>query len=76
MFVLGIGKDVDPSELNQIASAPKNVFRVNSFEDLGNKANEAKRGICIRGKFMVVVFSTIFSTDLSFVDRKRNSYFR
>ena len=49
MFVLGIGKNVDSSELNQIASGPNNVFRVDSFKDLYNKANEAKRGICILG---------------------------
>ena len=49
VFVLGIGKDVDPSELNQIASGPKNVFRVDSFADLDEKSNEYKRGICILG---------------------------
>ena len=49
VFVLGIGKDVDSSELSQIASEPNNVFRVDSFKDLYNKANEAKRGICILG---------------------------
>ena len=49
MFVLGIGEDVDPSELQQIASGPKNVFKVDSFEDLDVKSNEYKRGICYRG---------------------------
>ena len=49
VFVLGIGKDVDPSELNQIASGPKNVFTVDSFEDLEDKAGEIKRGICVLG---------------------------
>ena len=49
MFVLGIGKDVDSSELNQIASRPKNVLTVDSFEDLDDKANEIKRGICVLG---------------------------
>ena len=49
VFVLGIGEDVDPSELNQIASAPMNVFRVDSFADLDEKSNEYKRGICILG---------------------------
>lgn len=47
MFVLGIGKGVDPAELNQIASGPENVFTVDSFEDLDEKANEIKRGICV-----------------------------
>ena len=49
VFVLGIGKDVDSSELNEIASGPNNVLTVDSFEDLYNKANEAKIGICILG---------------------------
>ena len=49
VFVLGIGNDVDSSELNQIASGPNNVFTVDSFGELYNKANEAKRGICILG---------------------------
>lgn len=47
VFVLGIGKGVDPAELNQIASGPENVFTVDSFEDLDEKANEIKRGICV-----------------------------
>ena len=51
MFVLGIGNDVDPSELNQIAAGPKNVFTVDSFEDLEEKANEIKKGICVLGMF-------------------------
>ena len=49
VFVLGIGKNVDPSELNQIAAGPKNVFTVDSFEDLVEKAKEIKRGICVLG---------------------------
>ena len=49
VFVLGIGKDVDPQELNKIASGPDNVFRVDSFEDLDDKANQLKRGICVLG---------------------------
>ena len=49
MFVLGIGKEVDPSELSKIASGPDNVFTVDSFEDLDEKANSIKRGICKLG---------------------------
>ena len=49
MFVLGIGEDADPSELQQIASGPKNVFKVDSFEDLDVKSNEYNRGICYLG---------------------------
>lgn len=50
VFVLGIGKDVDNLELNDIASRPGNVFTVDSFQDLDKKANEIKRGICILGR--------------------------
>ena len=53
VFVLGIGNDVDPSELSKIASGPKNVFTVDSFEDLVDKSNELKRGICILGMFKI-----------------------
>ena len=49
VFVLGIGNDVDASELNQIASGPRNVFTVDSFGDLSNRANSIKRGICKLG---------------------------
>ena len=49
VFVLGIGKDVDNSELTEIASSPDNIFAVDSFKDLHRKADEAKRGICILG---------------------------
>ena len=49
VFVLGIGKDVDPSELNQIASGPKNVFTVDSIKELDEGSNELKRGICVLG---------------------------
>ena len=56
MFVLGIGKDVDTTELNQIASGPDNVFRVDSFKDLYDKAPQAKTGICVLG----IVFFRFF----------------
>ena len=49
VFVLGIGSDVDSSELKQIASEANNVFTVDSYKELFNKADEAKRGICILG---------------------------
>ena len=49
VFVLGIGKDVDPSELNKIASSPRNVFTVDSYEDLDDKSEDVKRGICVLG---------------------------
>lgn len=52
VFVLGIGKDVDDSELDQIASGSNNVFTVDAFEDLDDKVDGAKRGICILGKLI------------------------
>ena len=66
VFVLGIGKDVDPSELNQIASGPKNVFTADSFEDLEDKANELKRGICILGMYKLFVFHALLKNNLCF----------
>ena len=63
VFVLGIGKSVDPAELNQIASGPKNVFTVDSFKDLKDKVHEIKRGICIAGIvgfFNEVIHSFLF----------------
>ena len=59
MFVLGIGKDVDPSELEQIASRSDNVFTVDSFDDLDDKADELKRGICILGIFFYLLFQSV-----------------
>lgn len=47
VFVLGIGNDVEESELNEIASSPKDVFRVDSYEELSGIADAAKGGICI-----------------------------
>ena len=66
VFVLGIGKDVEPSELNQIASGPKNVFTVDSFEDLNDKAKELKRGICILGMYKLFVFHALLKNNLCF----------
>ena len=56
MFVLGIGNDVDPSELSKIASGPNNVFTVDSFEDLEDKADSIKRGICKLGIVCMCLF--------------------
>ena len=61
MFVLGIGKDVDTSELNEIASGPNNVFRVDSFEDLDDNADVIKRGIC--------KFGTVCNGIVSFISK-------
>ena len=59
MFVLGIGKDVDTSELNKIASGPNNVFKVDSFEDLDDSADVIKRGICKFGMVCNGILSSI-----------------
>ena len=56
VFVLGVGKEVDPLELSKIASASDNVFRVDSFEDLDDKANSIKRGICKLGIVCICLF--------------------
>ena len=56
VFVLGIGKDVDLSELNQIASGPDNVFKVDSFEELEDKADELKKGICVKGILLMSLY--------------------
>ena len=62
VFVLGIGKDVDNSELSQIASSPDNVFTVDSFEELEERSNSLKRGICQLGKwrYLFFFFSVLF----------------
>ena len=62
VFILGIGKDVDTSELNEIASGPNNVFRVDSFEDLDGNANVIKRGICKFGTVCNIILSFISKT--------------
>lgn len=49
VFALGIGKDVDSSELTQIASAPSNIFMVDNFAALDDIANEVKKRICVSG---------------------------
>ena len=62
MFVLGIGKDVDTSELNKIASGPNNVFRVDSSEDLDDNTDVIKRGICKFGTVCNGILSSISET--------------
>ena len=47
MFALGIGDDIDKSELEKIASSPDNVFTVKSFDELQDKVHRIKRGFCI-----------------------------
>ena len=50
VFVLGVGGDVDVSELNEIASSPNNVFNVDSFKDLDAAVKIIRGGICKLGK--------------------------
>ena len=43
---MGIGDDIDKSELEKIASSPDNVFTVKSFDELEGKVHQIKRGFC------------------------------
>ena len=52
MFALGIGDNIDTSELEKIASSPDNVITVKSFDELKNKVQQIKRGFCI-GMFQI-----------------------
>ena len=70
--MLGIGEEVDPSELNEIASGPENVFTVDSFEDLEDKVDEIKRGICVKG--ILYIFSFLFTHGIYHSRRYRFSY--
>ena len=47
VFSLGIGEDVDSTELEEVASEPENVFTVDSYGDLNDNVKEIKRSLCI-----------------------------
>ena len=47
MFVVGIGDNIDKSELEKIASSPSNVFTVPSYDTLQEKPRQIRTGICI-----------------------------
>lgn len=47
VFSLGIGEDVDSTELENVASAPENVFTVDSYGNLDDNVKEIKRSLCI-----------------------------
>ena len=49
VFVLGIGNSLDTEELKSVASGPTNIFTVDAYSELGNRANSLKRSICILG---------------------------
>lgn len=55
VFVFGIGKDVDFFELNQIVFGFDNVFKVDLFEELEDKVDELKKGICVKGMLLMFV---------------------
>ena len=51
VFSLGIGKNVDKAELQQIASNPlKNVFIATSFKELKAKVTNVIAQLCSKGK--------------------------
>lgn len=56
MFALGIGDNIDKSELEKIASSPDNVFTVKSFDELEDKVHRIKSGFCI-GIVQNIVFT-------------------
>ena len=47
VFALGIGDDIDRSELEKIATSPDKVFTVKSFDELDDKVHQIKKGFCI-----------------------------
>ena len=47
VFSLGIGEDVESSELEKVASVPENAFTVSSYNDLNDNVKEIKRALCI-----------------------------
>ena len=47
VFALGIGDDIDKSELEKIATSPDKVFTVKSFDQLDDKVHQIKKGFCI-----------------------------
>ncbi|XP_022806052.1 integrin alpha-D-like [Stylophora pistillata] len=46
VFALGIGPNVEVSELGKIASNPENVVTIDSFEDLTDKVKDFRDGFC------------------------------
>ena len=46
VFSLGIGKNVDSKQLNDIASSPDNVFTAASFSDLSPAATTIVQSSC------------------------------
>ena len=60
MFALGIGDDIDKSELEKIATSPDNVLTVDSFDQLEDKVHRIKRGFCI-GTVQIISYLIISS---------------
>lgn len=46
VFALGIGKIVEQSELEEIASSSDYVFSVSSFEDVKTLADDLRKSLC------------------------------
>ena len=65
VFALGIGPNVEVSELGKIASNPENVVTIDSFEDLTDKVKDFRDGFC-KGTFHTcVLFVSICSWHLT-----------
>jgi len=47
VFALGIGDEIDKSEIEKIATSPDKVFTIKSFDELEDKVHRIKRGFCI-----------------------------
>lgn len=54
--MLGIGDSLDTEELKNIASGPYNIFTVDTYTELGNRADSIKRSICIFGNIFRAFF--------------------
>ena len=59
MFVVGIGDNIDKTELQQIASSPANVFTVKSYDELPDKPRQIRTGICIGIAKLCNVYCTL-----------------
>ena len=55
IFALGIGKDVEISELALVASRLENVFESESFDILLNDVAGIRKNIC--GKYILIPYS-------------------
>lgn len=56
VYALGIGKDVNASQLQQIATNSRGVFRAASFEELQPMVEVIIDGVCRDGKDMYLLY--------------------